>query len=252
MILFKTIYLFLFAAVTLESPDVSLIQSDEHILSGTIIKKEEVWNRRTNPLMGRPDFLIEIIFTVKVDSVITGKIRLNELIKISAKGEQIIVKTKNVPQGQSGIFKFQRKDTSFELLSFEAFPQQVMPDTKDNRDTVKKSIPQKVVTRINADGYLKMNDKEFQNSIETIPGKEMKSSEALQKRTAKCVAKKSGLINAETIVLVSFSGPAPPHGGYIMWGVRGQKAGKWYVWQPGNKWKLIEGKELDDPHRYQK
>jgi hypothetical protein len=57
---------------------------------------------------------------------------------------------------------------------------------------------------------------------------------------------------ASVIFLVSHSGPAPPEGGYVYWGVKGKVKGKWKVWQTGYNGKLLDGHKLIDPMRNQK
>ena len=200
--------------------------SQTFVVSGMVIKKEERWNRRSNPQMGRPDILKEILFHIHVDSVVKGKIPGNSnSITVSVRGQKELLKYKTINEGNEGTF----------TLSGEAMPFFLIEAT--------------LFTRV--DGSSK-TDEEFLNSIEKISGKEIQESKALQKRAARVIARKYNMQNAEVTILVSFSGPRPPKGGYIYWGVRGQIDGKWYVWQPWTNWILRPGKQLEDPKRYQK
>ena len=89
-------------------------------------------------------------------------------------------------------------------------------------------------------------------TISTKSTADKSKSLSLCKKGNRAIARKYGIQNAETIILVSFSGPTPPNGGYVYWGVRGKKDEKWYVWQPWTNWILRPGSELEDPKRYQK
>ncbi|MES0491265.1 MAG: Hint domain-containing protein [Leptospirales bacterium] len=97
-----------------------------------------------------------------------------------------------------------------------------------------------------------ITDEQFLDSIEKISGRQIKESRPLQERAARAIAKKYNMKNAEIVILVSFSGPRPPEGGYVYWGVRGQLDGKWVIWQPYTNPPLRPGRELEDPKRYQK
>jgi hypothetical protein len=217
---------------------------DSLVISGTITKREEIWDRRTNPMMGRPDFLKEIIFHIQILSVISGNVPEGSgIITASVKDQKMLIKSKIIREGKSGIFTLQGNEIPFILINFDTLPGKtnVAVTNKVSKETKIKDVEKE--------------NKQEDNSLsafEKKSGREMTASRLLQEKAVQAVVRKYKMKNAKFISLTSFSGPAPPEGGYIFWGVSGQIKGKWYVWQPGTNGKLREGKELDDPHRYQK
>lgn len=67
-------------------------EKSELIIIGTVIKKEEIWNRRPNPMMGRLDFLEEIIYTVKPEIILKGTLLINNKpVTVSVKGKTLLI-----------------------------------------------------------------------------------------------------------------------------------------------------------------
>lgn len=217
------------------------------IISGKVLTKKEVWDRRTNSLMGRPDFLKEIIFSIEIDSVFVSDLpNVPNIITASVKDNKLLVKHKTIPEGEVGIFKLQGNKAPFILLGFDSLPGKTGNVIRNN-------------TTINVITYNSINNnKEEINNNDSLSilikksGKEMLGSKLLQQRAVYYISKKYLMKNAEFVSLTSFSGPCPPQGGYVYWGVRGIIKNKWYVWQQQTDGKLREGKDLDDPLRYQK
>lgn len=217
------------------------------VISGKVTKKEEIWDRRTNPLMGRPDFLKEIIFHIQTDSILNSDtIKVSGIITASVKDPKMLVKYKSIPEGEVGIFKLHGNHMPFTLVEFDSLPG-ITGKVANKTIGVNSGVKQHKNTNIDSP-----QEKDSLIIFERKGGKEMTNSKTLQKEAVQFIAKKYGLHNAEFVSLTSFSGPCPPDGGYIYWGVRGQIKGKWYIWQSTTNSKLNEGKDLIDPKRYQK
>jgi len=219
----------------------------QYKVTGKVTQREEIWDRRSNPLMGRPDWLKEIILKIEIDSVLsTNKNHLKANITASAKEHDALLEFSGIMEGEIGIFSFEGNSEGYFLVSFDSIPgktgtvkpEKTVVTTTTNTQTQKETITEQI------DDSLKY--------FESQKGKDMVASNDLQKKAVRFIAKRYGLKNAEFVSLTSYSGPAPPDGGYIYWGVRGQKKGEWYIWQATSNSKLIEGKELNDPKRYQK
>ncbi len=199
------------------------------IVSGKVVKKKEIWDRRTNKLMGRPDILKEIILHIKVFSVIKGGfLYKGEVIKVSLKSRKQKFKYPAIAQGESGIFYLDSGNEPFSLIYYE-------PSIDKSGKNV---IPSK-----------KQALKKL-NSPKKISGRMIRKSEKLRKATLGKIAAKYKMKDAEIITMISFQGPRPPDGGYVCWGVKGKINGKWHVWQPGAG--LRKGKKLKDFHKCQK
>ena len=80
----------------------------------------------------------------------------------------------------------------------------------------------------------------------------MQASGFLQKKALQTISHRYHMTQALVLFLHSNSGPRPPEGGYLYWGVVGKIKGRWYVWEPGKNGVLREGTELKDPKQYQK
>lgn len=226
------------------------------IVSGTVVKREEHWDRRTNPLMGRPDILKEIIFHIEIQSVIRGKIPKDQnTITAVVKTRKILIRFKGIPEKKSGLFELYGTQMPFELLDFKPFePEEPPPDDHLND----RPAPVKPPTHINLNSaafmerFNNMTDDEFLNELEKTNGRIIILSNPLRKKALQVISKKYNMKNPKVIFLRSFQGPRPPRGGYLMWGVRGQINGKWYTWQPGEKEKPHAGKNLINHNRHQK
>lgn len=207
-------------------------------ISGLVLKKEELWDRRTNTLMGRPDILKEILLSVKVISVAKGHLKPDPSpVTISIKSQKNIIKYKSISTGDRGIFRLTGNGPAYELLEFDL----IIPAPKPVQGgrVLPVNTPAKVPTA-RASGDIE---------LERISGRDIIKSKALQEKAVKKIAAKYGMTNASFASMVSFQGPVPPSGGYVHWGVKGQIKGVWHIWQSG---KLRQGSELDDPHKYQK
>jgi hypothetical protein len=87
---------------------------------------------------------------------------------------------------------------------------------------------------------------------DNLSGRQIRESQELRERALKEIVKRYGMTDASVVTLTSHSGPCPPPGGYVYWGVKGRIRGKWHIWQAGSLGKPREGTELIDPKRYQK
>ncbi|MEK6796718.1 MAG: hypothetical protein AABZ39_18220 [Spirochaetota bacterium] len=208
-------------------------------VSGTITAREEIWDRRTNPLMGRPDILVEIVLHVAVEQVIAGKLppAMTEVV-VSVKERAFLIQFRTLTKGQKGKFHLVGSSSPFILSGFEPSAAPPKPLQTNNP----KPTP---FVETNEAGY---DDSALQYP-EKIPGRVMVRSKELQNKVVAIIAAKYGMKNASLLTLVSFSGPCPPDGGYVYWGVKGEVKGKWHVWQSG---RLTEGATLTDPQRYNK
>lgn len=215
-------------------------------ITGKVLKREEIWDRRSNPLMGRPDWLKEIILEIEIDSILkTDAVRISGIIKATAK-EESLHEFSQVMEGEIGIFSFEGNVQEYFLLNFDTIPgnKGKVNSEKTNITTISKTQIQNESENEKMDDSLRY--------YESIRGKDIADSKSLQKKAVKFIGKRFNLKNTEFVTITSYSGPAPPDGGYVYWGVRGQKSGKWYIWQAGYGDFLQEGKELNDPKRYQK
>ncbi|MFC1517473.1 hypothetical protein ACFL5G_02830 [Candidatus Margulisiibacteriota bacterium] len=198
----------------------------ELVIRGMVVRREEIWDRRSNEMLGRPDQLKEIVLQIKILEVIKGSTPPTNIITISIKGRDQIITHKGLAQGTRGKFYLAGEKPPFVLVG-----------TGDIIRPKPKPLPKP---------RPKPKPRPFP---ENIGGIEMKKSPQLQKRAVDVIAKKYNMKDAQILFLVSNSGPRPPSGGYVYWGVKGQIDGKWHVWQFG---KLHEGQKLIDPKRYQK
>jgi hypothetical protein len=205
-------------------------------ITGKVIDREDIWNRRTNPLMGRPDWLEEIILIVSPSS--------GPDITISIKGEKPLIKYKMITTGSRGVFHVSGAKMPYALAGFEPYrslgrdDEYVVP-----KKTVKpRPTPKPVKTAKPGPG--------FYIEIEGINPKQIVNSKALRGKAIRYAVEQYGMTDASFISETSFQGPVPPPGGYIYWGVKGRIKGVWHVWQKG--YGLHKGTTLDNPHKYQK
>lgn len=220
---------------------------DSFVISGKIVKREEVWDRRSNTMMGRPDFLKEIIFHIQILSFISGNVPKDvHIITATVKDQKLLIKFKALHKGKSGIFTLRKNEMLYILLKYDDLQSNANDSAINNDNVVLEKKGENKVTKEN-----KQEDDSL-SMFEKKSGREMIGSKLHQKKAEYLIARKYRMKKAKFISLTSFSGPMPPEGGYVFWGITGQIKGKWYVWQPGTKGKLREGKELIDPHRYQK
>ncbi len=224
--------------------------SGEIIINGTIIEREEKWDRRPNELMGRPDILKEIILSVNVDSVVQGHIPPG-IVLVSIKGRELIIEYKAVPRGARGVFRLKGEKPPYTLTAFEKKGTDVKikekPGSKPKDGNKPKPSPEPY---LNPKGELtEAQMDEMLKTPERILGKFIKGSKSFQIKAVKTIAREYGMIEASIKIMITNTGPRPPEGGYVLWGVKGKIKGKWHIWQGG---KIKKGEELDDPHRYDK
>jgi len=207
-------------------------------ISGVIEKKEEIWDRRSNPLMGRPDILKEIRLRVKILRLLQGDLPAQAgKIRVSIKGEKAIIRYKSLRIGAKGVFRLMAADTGHILISFSG------DSGKPSEPTRPPSPPPPPHPYRDPDSGIVPDG---------IRGSDIIQSKELQEKTVRAVAKRFGMSDAYFLSLTSFSGPEPPQGGYKYWGVCGKIKGRWHVWQRGQGGKLREGTALEDPQRYNK
>lgn len=210
-------------------PQVSLV------VSGTIVHKEEIWDRRSNPLMGRPDFLKEIRLEVTSLKVRTGHLpKGTASVTVSIQGQKSLLSHQSLTVGVSGEFHLAGEAMPYELVSVGS--------------VVRPKVTPQGVTRpaVQAPPMPKL---EFP---ENVSGRDLKASGPLRKKVIRAISNRYHMTDARVVFLTSFSGPMPPEGGYLYWGVTGKVKGKWRVWQAGYKGALRPGSELIDPKRHQK
>lgn len=201
------------------------------VFEGKVVTRDEVWDRRSNPLMGRPDFLIEATLGVTPIAVRSGSLPPNTVdpLTISFKGDTLSAANKARP-GWTGIFHVRGNVPPFEGLAFEPGtppPPVPRPVPPPPRPAPPPPFP------------------------EGVGGRALRADPALRARAVRAIAGRYRMTDASALFLTSHSGPMPPSGGYVLWGVKGRIRGAWHVWQPGMK-RPRPGTELVDPHRYQK
>jgi hypothetical protein len=204
------------------------------VVSGTIVHKEEIWDRRSNPLMGRPDFLKEI--RLEVASL---KVRIGHLpkgaasITVSIQGQKSLLSHQSLGVGVSGEFHLAGEAMPYELVSVSS--------------VVRPKVTPKAVTQ----PTIRVTPGPKLEFPENVSGRDLKASEPLRKKVIRVISNRYHMTDARVVFLTSFSGPMPPDGGYLYWGATGKVKGKWHIWQAGYKG-LRPGSELIDPKRHQK
>jgi len=211
----------------------SFAEAGTLVVKGKVTAREEVWNRRSNPLMGRPDVLEQIVLEVRVKKRIKGKLsRRTRQITVAITEHKALIKSKGLRPGDEGIFRLTGKKSPYELLDFELSFKAPPPPTPTMR-------PRPTSTPV----PFPLN----------VSGRKIKDSEQLQKKALRKLVHKWKMEEAEVITLISHRGPRPPKGGYVYWGVKGKIDGQWHVWQAWtNNNRPFRGTRLKDPKRYQK
>ena len=203
------------------------------VVEGLVVKRDEVWDRRSNPLMGRPDFLREIVLAVQVLRVRQGvlpKLESN-LLPISFAGEFLLA-GKRAGEGWTGVFSVRGAAPKFTGLGFEPGTPPAV-SVAGGKPARERPAPAPVPFP------------------ENLSAPAVRADAALRARAVRTIANRFGMTGAEAMFLTSYSGPEPPPGGYQYWGVKGRIGGRMYVWQPGER-KPHPGNKLLDPLRYQK
>ncbi len=223
-----------------QTPSAGAVSSTEavsnaaHAITGKAMDREEIWDRRPNPLMGRPDWLEEIILTVRPSS--------GPDITISIKGEKLLIKYKTITAGSRGVFRVTGRKMPYSLVSFEPF--------KGSGSREENIVPKKTAKPVPTPKPVKTPIYVTLLESEKISGRDIIKSKTLQDKAVREIAKKYGIKNAAFVTKTSFQGPVPPPGGYVYWGVKGLVKGADHIWQYG--YGLRRGSELEDPQRYNK
>jgi len=197
-------------------------------ISAKVIQKEEIWDRRSNPLMGRPDILKEI--KLKLRPLRSGK----QPMTAFAKQHQALLACRALEVGESALFSLAGQD-----------PYEVLDVVRQSKPPRPRAHPTPVIHQ-----RFHVTPPSAGEFPEHLSSKQLKASPELQERAAQAIAKRHDMSRARVIFLTSFQGPMPPKGGYQIWGVSGKIKGKDHVWQPGRG--LKAGSQLEDPHRHQK
>lgn len=237
--------LFLAATATL-----NLARADStQVVKGKVTAKNEIWNRRSNPLMGRPDWLEEIRLTLEVESVMAGeRIQAHQLITLSIR-QQSMLAHNELAVGDQTTFTCQWQDSLFAVLEYHDLikaPPVPEPPAPVRNDT----LPPKQPNLLSLDSLTAAQVIQLLETPDYISGKLIQKFENLRVAALQKYSAMLKLSQAEVITLVSFSGPAVPDGGYVYWGIRGMRNGKWQIWQPG--YGVRDGRELHDPGANQK
>ena len=235
---------------------VSFIVNDSAlVVSGIITEKEEIWDRRSNPLMGRPDILLEIRLKLKVISIIEGSLPKNtKNINIVIAENQKLLAQNNLAVGDRGIFYLDSYKNPYRLMNFERIENSNKAENEKNTSSQTDTFqfPEKSMNTLTTDSII--TDQQIAKWLENsdnIPGRLIVRSEELKQKALKEISTRYKLKNASVVTMISHQGPCPPPGGYVYWGVCGTINGNWFIWQPGYD-DLHPGKELTDPKRYQK
>jgi len=225
------------------------------VVTGVVISKEEIWDRRPNPEMGRPDILLEIKLKLDVLTVLEGVLPVDKKqLDISIIENQKLLADNNINVGDQGVFYLNRMEKRYKLSGFNK--KGSLSDLKKVDNEARQLDPAQT-NRIqwnynNLD--TNFTDKQIAKLLETpenIPGRLIIRSNRLKNKALSQIAGKYKLKDAFVVTMVSHKGPLPPPGGYVYWGVCGLKNGEWFIWQPGYK-ELIPGKTLTYPQRYMK
>jgi hypothetical protein len=202
------------------------------VVSGAVIERREIWDRRTNPLMGRPDFLREILLKVDVSKVVSGRLTGRAMrVEVSIKGQEKLVEFRKLVAGWRGTFGLMGGKSPYEMAYFR---DGVAPKAKPRIGIVPPAGQSGAPLKF----------------PENLTGKQVRESRDLRERALKEITGRYGMTESSVVTLTSHQGPMPPEGGYVFWGVKGRVSGKWHIWQGG--YGLRPGTELEDPQRYQK
>jgi len=221
------------------------------VVSGTITEKKEIWDRRSNPLLGRPDILKEIKFKLEIITLIKGKLPKNtKQIDMSITKNQKLLAQNYLAEGDTGTFYLNSINKLYSVVDYTDIKKNTKPAENEPSpaDTVK--APSLVSNLIKRDTITNEEIAQLLEKPDYIPWRLILKFENLKKAALQKIAKKYQLNNTMVVTLISHQGPRPPSGGYLYWGVSGRIKGKWHIWQPGKG--LRQGKDLVDPKRYQK
>ena len=224
------------------------------VVSGVVQDREEIWDRRPNPMMGRPDMLEEVVLTVRVERVLAGRLSADTgAIRIFIRGRERLIQYRMLNKGDRGTFHLRPRGDRYALEHVE--------DVKPGRDeparqTAAKPTPGAIQPgeRITYDPKARYTDDQIKDMLATpirITAAMLRENRDLREKVARLVGAGHKLAEPSVIFKTSFSGPRPPKGGYRYWGVKGRLHGDWHVWQPGRK-RLIRGDDLIDPKRTNK
>jgi hypothetical protein len=90
------------------------------VLSGSIIKKQEIRISNSSPLSGRQDILKSIILTVKIDTFFKRKAPvLPGTVAVSVSGKELLNKYKSLSEGSNGIFYLAGVRLPYVLIAFD-------------------------------------------------------------------------------------------------------------------------------------
>ena len=203
------------------------------VVAGEVISRQDLWDRRSNSLMGRPDFLKEIVLKVAIARGIAGEVSPNtKTIAVSIRRPGRMTAFKHLAQGWKGHFHLAGATSPYELVDFT---EGIAPPERPRPQPAPVAVrPPRA--RVFPDEY---------------GGREIRDSKLLQERAVREIARRYGMTEASVVTLTSFQGPMPPEGGYVYWGVKGKKHGTWWIWQAGET-KPRPGDDLIDPQQYQK
>ena len=220
------------------------------VVRGTIVEKSEVWNRRSNPMMGRPDWLEEIRLKIEPDTLLSGVLESGIIEMTLSIKEQHFLALNNLAKGDYATFTLVNNDSLFRVVDYYDVIKnyRAAATVTHSADSVRVE-PGKASYHLR-DSLTDEDIAELLKDPEKIPGMLILKFENLKEAALKKITKDYKLTESRVLTLVSNRGPAVPEGGYVYWGVTGMKNGKWYVWQPG--YGLRETTELEDPKRYQK
>ena len=204
------------------------------VISGEVVRKEELWDRRPNPLMGRPDCLKEIVLQVRIARVLRGVPPADaSRIAISIKGQRQLIGWRYLAVGWRGTFSLTGDGRLYDLVDFG---DGVAPAANPRAQIVPKPLPAG-------------NPPPFPDNV---GARSIRESKRLREKAVREIARRYGMADARVVYMVSHQGPRPPRGGYVYWGVKGRIGGMWHIWQAGGYGAPRAGTELIDPKRYQK
>jgi hypothetical protein len=233
------------------------ITADDYILvvNGIVTSKKEIWERRPNPEMGRPDRLIEIRLKLDILTVLEGVLPVDtKQLDISIIENHKLLAQNNINVGDQGVFYLDSFKNRYKLSGFNRKGSLSDLEKLDNEPRQVDTIQMKGIRWNYSNLDTNLTDKQIAQLLETpenIPGRLILRSNKLKSKALSQIAGKYKLNDAFIVTMVSNKGPFPPPGGYVYWGVCGTKNGEWFIWQPGYK-ELRSGKVLTDPQRYMK
>src|SRR5262245_38027730 len=83
--------LFLLLLCSLPQRVLPSVACADRVIEGRVLDSEEDWDRRSNPLMGRPDFLRGVKLRVQATETLEGRFILNAApVQVLAKGDRLL------------------------------------------------------------------------------------------------------------------------------------------------------------------